>query len=89
VQEEEGCETAYLCVLGADQPKRLESEKILRAEALAEAIGFAYFPVSLNIFLKTPFFLVVISSPIITYVGAILVYQRKFHPAVTPPLIGA
>jgi len=53
---------------------------ILHAEVLAEAIGLAYLPRSVNILLKTLVFLVAISSPVITYVGAIWVYQRKFHP---------
>jgi hypothetical protein len=62
---------------------------ILHAEVLAEAIGSPYLPGSMNILLKILAFLAAISSPVITYVGAILVYQRKFHPEVAPPLIGA
>jgi len=62
---------------------------ILHAEVLAQTIDSPYLPGSVNILLKILVFLAAISSPVITYVGAILVYQRRFHPDVAPPLLGA
>lgn len=61
---------------------------ILHTEVLAEAIGFACLPRSVNILLRTFIFLVSICSPAISYIVAILVYQKVFHPDVAPPLVG-
>jgi len=62
---------------------------ILHAEVLEETIGFACLPESMNILFRILVFLVSISSPVVSYIGAIFVYQRKFHPNVSPPLLGA
>jgi hypothetical protein len=62
---------------------------ILHAELLAQATGFAYLPGSVNILLRILVFAVSIFSPVITYVGVIFVYQRKFYPDIDPPLLGA
>ena len=62
---------------------------ILYGDVLAEAIDFTYLPGSMNIVLEILVFLVSIFSPVLAYAGAIFVYQRKFHPDVAPPLVGA